>query len=50
MERFTLRLPEEVYEKIRYLAYKERKSQNTVIIEVLAKALESVEIPQEVKR
>ena len=49
MERFTLRLPEEVYEKIRYVAYKERKSQNTVIIETLEKALEPINVPTEEK-
>ena len=32
-----IQLPEDVYEKIRYVAYKERKSLNTVIIESLAK-------------
>ncbi|MDA8212138.1 MAG: ribbon-helix-helix protein, CopG family [Clostridia bacterium] len=34
--RVTLRIPEDLYEKLRILAFESRKSQNQIIVEALA--------------
>jgi predicted DNA-binding protein len=49
MIRLTLRLPEEVHDKLRWLSYTERKSQQVLVIEVLEKALANVKVPKEAK-
>jgi predicted DNA-binding protein len=47
MIRITLRLPEELHAKLRWLAYKERRSQNDILLEMVEKALSRVEVPEE---
>lgn len=47
MTRLTLRLPEDLHEKIRWLSYKERRSMQEIMIEVLRMALEKTEVPRE---
>ncbi len=47
MVRFTLRMPEDLHEKLRWLAYKERKSQQVVLMEIIEKALKDVQVPEE---
>ena len=48
MRQFTLRLPEELHEKLRWLAYKQRRSQHAVLLEIIEKALADVDVPKEV--
>jgi predicted DNA-binding protein len=42
MRQFTLRLPHELHEKLRWLAYKQRRSQHAVLLEIIEKALTKV--------
>ena len=50
MPNMTLRLSEELHEKLRWLAFKERRSQHEIIMELLEKALAKVEVPEEAKK
>jgi predicted transcriptional regulator len=47
MVRMSLRVPDELHEKLRWIAYKERRSQHSVVLEVLDKAMRKVEVPRE---
>ena len=47
MVRLSLRLPEEVHEKLRWLAFRERRSQHAIVLELLEKALAKVQVPKE---
>ena len=47
MIRMTLRLPEELHEKLRWLAYKERRSQHSIVLELIEKRLAKVEVPED---
>ena len=47
--RLTIRLPEELRERIRWLAYKERRSVNSILLEVIEKALVDVKVPEGAK-
>jgi predicted DNA-binding protein len=49
MVRVTIRMPDGLHEKLRWLAFKERRSQHTIIIELLDKGLKHVEAPKEAK-
>jgi predicted transcriptional regulator len=49
MVALTLRLPDELHEKLRWLAFKERRSQHAILLELVEKALSKVEVPAEVK-
>ncbi len=49
MIQLSLRLPDELYEKLRWLAYKERRSQHSIILQILEKALAKVEVPEEAR-
>ena len=40
---------DELYEKIRWLAYKEKRSQNSIIVDMLQQKLEYVRVPEEAK-
>ena len=50
MVSLSLRLPDELHEKLRWLAFKERRSQHAVVMELLQKALAKVEVPKEVHK
>jgi predicted DNA-binding protein len=50
MIRFTLRVPEELHEKLRWLSFTERKSQQVILIDILDKALADVKPPKEDKK
>jgi len=50
MFRVTIRMPDELHEKLRWLAFKERRSQHAIIMELLEKGLRHVELPKEAKR
>ena len=47
MVRLTIRMPDELHERLRWLAYKERRSQQTIVLELLQKGLARVEVPKE---
>ncbi len=50
MVRLSLRLPDELHEKLRWAAFKERRSQQVMVLEILEKALAKVEVPEEARR
>ena len=47
MVRFTLRLTDEQHAKLRWLAYRGRRSQHAIIMELLDKALADVTVPED---
>jgi predicted DNA-binding protein len=47
MIRLTIRIPDELHEKLRWLCFKERRSQQIVLVEILEKALADVQPPKE---
>ena len=47
MVRLTLRISEELHEKLRWLAFRERRSQQVLLVEILEKALAEVRVPEE---
>ena len=47
MVKFTLRITEELHEKLRWLAFKQHRTQNAILIELLEKAVEGVKVPKE---
>lgn len=50
MVRLTIRMPDELHEKLRWLCFTERRSQQILLIEILEKALRDVEVPKEVQK
>ena len=48
MVRLSLRVSEELHEKLRWVAYKERRSQYDIMLELLEKAMAKVQVPKEV--
>jgi len=50
MVKLTLRVSEQLHEKLRWLAYRERKSQHAILLEIVEKALAKVEVPKEGRR
>ncbi len=49
MVRVTIRMSDELHEKLRWLAFRERRSQHAIIIELLDKGLRKVDAPKEAK-
>lgn len=47
MTRLTIRISEELHEKLRWMAFKERRSQQVLLEEILEKALGEVRVPKE---
>jgi len=50
MVRLTLRISDELHEKLRWLAYKERRSQHSILVELLERGLAKVKVPKEVRK
>lgn len=50
MVRLTIRMPDELHEKLRWLCFRERRSQQVILVEILEKALRAVEVPKEVPK
>jgi predicted transcriptional regulator len=50
MTRLTIRISDELHEKLRWLAYTERRSQQVILLELLEKALAKVKLPKEVQK
>ena len=46
----VIRIPAELHEKLRWLAYQERRSQHSIIMEIMEKALRAVQVPEEEKK
>jgi hypothetical protein len=49
MRVLTVRMDDELYEKLRWISFKERCSQNAYVVELLKEALKNVKVPKEVK-
>jgi predicted transcriptional regulator len=45
MVTLTLRLPDELHEKLRWLAYSQRKSQHAILLEMVEKGLAPIAVP-----
>jgi plasmid stability protein len=50
MPTLTLRLPDELHEKLRWQAFKDHRSQHSIVMELLEKALKQVKVPKEGKK
>ena len=50
MVRVSLRMPEELHEKLRLLAFHERRSQHEILLEIVEKGLKHVQVPKEAKK
>lgn len=50
MPKLTLRLSDELHDKLRWLSYKEKCSQHAILLRILEKALARVEVPKEDRR
>lgn len=50
MVRLTIRIPDELHGKLRWLAYTERRSQQVILVELLEKALAKVQAPKEPRK
>ena len=49
MVRLTIRMSDELHEKLRWVSYKKRRSQQELLIEILEQALADVVVPEEAK-
>lgn len=50
MARITLRISEELHERLRWVSYKERRSQHSILLDIIEKALKNVKVPKEGQR
>ncbi len=50
MPKLTLFVSEEIHEKLRWLSYKQRRSQQAILLEIVEKALTKVEVPKELPK
>ena len=50
MTRVTVKVTDETHEKLRWLCYKQRRSQQVIVEEILKRALAKVEVPKEGRR
>jgi len=50
MVRLSLRVSEELHEKLRWLAYKQRRSQHAIVLELIEKHVAKVQVPKEVSK
>lgn len=46
----VIRIPVELHEKLRWAAFQGRRSQHSIIMEILEKGLRKVEVPMEAKK
>ena len=47
MVRYTIRMPDGTSDKLRWLAYKQRRSQHSIVLELLKEGLKGVRPPKE---
>jgi len=50
MPKLTLFVSKEVHEKLRWLSYRQHRSQQAILLEIVEKALAKVDVPKEVQR
>jgi predicted DNA-binding protein len=50
MPKLTVSVSEELHEKLRWLSYKQHRSQQTILLEIVEKALAKVDVPKEVQK
>ena len=50
MVRLTIRISDEMHEKLRWLSYKQRRSQQVILEDILEKALAKVHAPKEERK
>lgn len=50
MKRVTVKVTDKTHEKLRWLSYKERRSQQVIVEEILKRALAKVKVPTEERR
>ena len=50
MVRLTIRMPDELHEKLRWLSSQERRSQQVILLEALERALADVKVPKEERK
>lgn len=50
MIRLTIRMSEEMHEKLRWLYYQYKRSQQVILMEILEKALADVQVPKEERK
>jgi len=50
MIRLTIRIADELHEKLRWLSFRKRRSQQVLLVEILEKALADVQVPEEDKK
>jgi hypothetical protein len=50
MPKLTLFVSEELHEKLRWLSYKQHRSQQAILLEMVEKALAKVEVPKELPK
>ena len=49
MKVLTVRMDDELYEKLRWVAFKEHCSQNSIVVDLLKEAMKNVKLQKEVK-
>ena len=47
MPKLTLVVPDKLHEKLRWLSYRKRRSQQAILLEIVEKALAKVDVPKE---
>lgn len=50
MVRLTIRLTEELHEKLRWLAFQSRRSQHEIMLEAIEAAVKDVKVPEETRK
>jgi len=50
MVRYTVRMTDELHDRLRWLAFTERRSQHEIMLEALEERLKGVKPPKEAKR
>lgn len=50
MKQFSLRISDELHDKLRWLSYKQRKSIHEILIELIEREFKDVQVPEEAKR
>ncbi len=49
MPKLTLQLPDDLYEKLRWLAYREKRTHQAILLEIVERTLSTVEVPKEAR-
>ncbi|MCD6216388.1 hypothetical protein J7L05_00835 [bacterium] len=49
MKVLTIRIDDELYEKLRWVAFKEHCSQNSIVVKLLEKEMKNIKLPKEIR-